>query len=192
MKVGGRSILKAELIFRLSQKERKNGFFINYSQIFRFYFIYESTSYQDEQALRTHPPGFVGPLRRAWRRAVTKRILVVEDDETTLAVVMQLLDLILEQAPPLVARDGQEALHLAYLHLPDLILMDLSLPRLSGWEVTRSLRSDSRFNQTVILALTAHAMVGDRERALEAGCNGYLTKPIEVDTFAAFMRPYLV
>ncbi len=87
-----------------------------------------------------------------------KRILVVEDDETTLTVVVQLLDLILEQAPPLVARDGQEALQLAYRHLPDLILMDLSLPRLAGWEVPRSLRSDSRFNQTVILALTAHAM----------------------------------
>jgi len=106
-------------------------------------------------------------------------------------VVLQLLELILEQDPPLVARDGQEALHVAYHHHPDLILMDLSLPRLSGWEVTRSLRSDSRFNQTVILALTAHAMVGDRARALEAGCNDYLTKPIEVDTFTAFLRPYL-
>ena len=122
---------------------------------------------------------------------MSKRILIVEDEENNLTVITQLLELLLQQHDLAVARDGQEALSQAYAFQPEIILMDLSLPRLDGWEVTRSLRSDHQFDKTVILALTAHAMVGDRERALEAGCNNYLTKPIEVDTFIAFMKPYL-
>jgi CheY-like chemotaxis protein len=89
------------------------------------------------------------------------------------------------------ARDGHEGIRLAYEHQPDLILMDLSLPKLNGWEVTRSLKSNPRFQQVPILALTAHAMVGDREKALEAGCDDYFAKPIEVDEFLRFLRPYL-
>jgi CheY-like chemotaxis protein len=76
------------------------------------------------------------------------------------------------------ATDGQAGLDLAQSEKPDLILMDLSLPRLDGWTVTRRLKADPQFKETPIIALTAHAMVGDRERALEAGCDDYLSKPI--------------
>ena len=122
---------------------------------------------------------------------MSKRILIVEDEENNLTVITQLLELLLQQHDLAVARDGQEALSQAYAFQPEIILMDLSLPRLDGWEVTRSLRSDHQFEGTRILALTAHAMVGDRERALEAGCDDYFTKPIDVDAFVAFIRPYL-
>jgi CheY-like chemotaxis protein len=74
---------------------------------------------------------------------------------------------------------------------PDLILMDLNLPKMNGWDATRSLKSNPRFERVPILAITADTMLGDRERALKAGCNDYYAKPIEVDEFIHFMRPYL-
>jgi CheY-like chemotaxis protein len=80
---------------------------------------------------------------------------------------------------------------MAYEEKPDLILMDLGIPKLDGWEVTRSLKSNENFRDVPILAITAHAMIGDREKALAAGCDDYFTKPIEVDEFVDFMRPYL-
>jgi len=122
---------------------------------------------------------------------IPKKILIVEDDEQNVAVLLNVLELMLGQEEILVAHDGHEGIRMAYEQQPELILMDLSLPKLSGWEVTRSLRSNPRFKDVPILALTAHAMVGDRQKALEAGCNDYLAKPIEVDDFVRFMRPYL-
>lgn len=122
---------------------------------------------------------------------MSKRILIVEDEQTNLLVVTQILELILDQHDLLFAHDGHEAITMTYQHQPDIILMDLSLPKLSGWEVVRSLKKDSRFRNTPILALTAHAMVGDRERALEAGCDDYFTKPIDIDRFVSFLKPYL-
>jgi len=122
---------------------------------------------------------------------IPKKILIVEDDEQNVAVLLNVLELMLGQEEILVARDGHEGIRMAYEHLPEVILMDLSLPKLSGWEVTRSLRSNPRFKDVAILALTAHAMVGDRQKALDAGCDDYLAKPIEVDDFVRFMRPYL-
>ena len=102
-----------------------------------------------------------------------------------------ILEIMLDQDDVYVARDGHEGIKLAYEHDPEIILMDLSLPKLDGWEVARSLKSNPRFKKVPILALTAHAMVGDREKALEAGCDDYYAKPIEVDEFIGFMRPYL-
>lgn len=120
-----------------------------------------------------------------------KRILLVEDEETNIAVLLSVLDLMLNQNDVTVARDGYEGVRLANEVKPELILMDLSLPKLDGWEVARSLKSNPQFHDVPILALTAHAMVGDRERALQAGCDDYFAKPIEVDEFVEFMRPYL-
>ena len=124
-------------------------------------------------------------------RMPARRILIVEDEEANIAVVCNILEIMLDQDDVYVARDGHEGIKLAYEHDPEIILMDLSLPKLDGWEVARSLKSNPRFKKVPILALTAHAMVGDREKALEAGCDDYYAKPIEVDEFIHFMRPYL-
>jgi two-component system cell cycle response regulator DivK len=120
-----------------------------------------------------------------------KRILLVEDEEANIEVLLSVLELMLDQRDVAVARDGHEGIRLANEIHPELILMDLSLPKLDGWEVARSLKSNPQFAEIPILALTAHAMVGDRERALQAGCDDYFAKPIEVDEFVRFMRPYL-
>jgi len=124
-------------------------------------------------------------------RVPARRILIVEDEEANIDVVRNILEIMLDQDDLLVARDGHEGIKMAYEHGPEIILMDLSLPKLDGWEVVRSLKSNHRFKKVPILALTAHAMVGDREKALEAGCDDYYAKPIEVDEFIHFMRPYL-
>ncbi len=130
------------------------------------------------------------PLSRP-RPAKRHRILIVEDDDKTVAVLRSILELVLGEKDVCVAVDGHEGIRMAYENAPDLILMDLALPKLDGWEVTRSLRSNPRFNRTPILAVSAHAMIGDREKALAAGCSDYFAKPIEVDEFVRFMRPYL-
>ncbi len=120
-----------------------------------------------------------------------KRILLVEDEEANIEVLISILELMLDQHDVTIARDGHEGIRLANEHNPELILMDLSLPKLDGWEVTRALKSNQQFQHIPILALTAHAMVGDREKALKAGCDDYFAKPIEVDEFVQFIRPYL-
>jgi CheY-like chemotaxis protein len=141
----------------------------------------------------THATGYSDTATpRGTASAPDRRILIVEDDDFTVAALRSILELMFGQQDVWIARDGHEGIRLAYEHPPDLILMDLALPKLDGWEVTRSLRSNPRFKQTPILAVSAHAMVGDREKALAAGCNDYFPKPIEVDEFVRFMRPYLV
>ena len=133
----------------------------------------------------------VPKIPKAIPGASGRRILIVEDDDFTVAALRSILELMFGQQDVWIARDGHEGIRLAYEHPPDLILMDLALPKLDGWEVTRSLRSNPRFKRTPILAVSAHAMVGDREKALAAGCDDYFPKPIEVDEFVRFMRPYL-
>ena len=122
---------------------------------------------------------------------MTKCILVVEDEDDNLGAISDILSFVLNQERLVFARDGHEAIRKAYETIPDLILLDMNLPKLSGWEVARSLKSDAKLVNIPILALTAHAMVGDREKALEAGCDAYFTKPIDIDEFIAFMQPYL-
>jgi len=91
----------------------------------------------------------------------------------------------------LVATDGQEGLKAACRELPDLILMDMSLPVIDGWALSRLLKSDPATKQIPLLALTAHAMDGDRERALSAGCDEYDTKPVEIKRLLGKMATLL-
>lgn len=121
---------------------------------------------------------------------MSKRILIVEDEDDNLGAIADILLFLLKQESLVFARDGHEAIRKVYEARPDLILLDLSIPKLSGWEVARSLKSDPVLQQVPILALTAHAMVGDREKAMAAG-DAYFTKPIDIDAFIAFVEPYL-
>jgi CheY-like chemotaxis protein len=118
---------------------------------------------------------------------LAQRILIVEDEEDNVVFIVDLLTFVFGRQELMVARDGREAIRIAQDRDPDLILMDLTLPLVSGWDATRILKKDERFRQTPILAVTANAMVGDRERALAAGCDDYLAKPIELEEFARFV-----
>lgn len=108
-------------------------------------------------------------------------VLIVEDIEDNLALIKNLLEI--AEFRVAEARDGREALTQAQALRPDLILLDMSLPEIDGWTVARTLRQNPQFRSTRIVALTAHAMPGDRERTLDAGCDEFVTKPIDVPNF---------
>ncbi len=108
---------------------------------------------------------------------MNKRIIIVEDSPQN----MRLMEMTLKAKnyTLLKATDGEEALDMATRERPDLIIMDIQLPKLNGLEVTRKLRDTLACSHILIIALTAYAMQGDKERAIEAGCDVYLTKPID-------------
>jgi CheY-like chemotaxis protein len=106
------------------------------------------------------------------------RILLVEDNEMNRDMLSRRLERKGYQVT--MAVDGQQAVDMALADLPSLILMDMSLPVLDGWEATRRLKSDDRTKHIPIIALTAHAMQGDEEKAKAAGCDDYDTKPVEL------------
>jgi CheY-like chemotaxis protein len=91
----------------------------------------------------------------------------------------------------LEAKNGLEALELVKVHLPDLILMDLQLPGMDGFTTTRIIKEDATTKDIPVVALTAYAMRGDAELAVEAGCDGYITKPIDADEFPKLVASYL-
>jgi CheY-like chemotaxis protein len=109
------------------------------------------------------------------------RVLLVEDNEDN----FELVRFLLERAGLVVlaGHDGQEALDLARKELPDLILMDLSLPGVDGWTAARELKDDPNTSHITLMALTAHTLPGDRKRAMESGFDGYISKPIDVVNF---------
>jgi CheY-like chemotaxis protein len=107
-----------------------------------------------------------------------KKILLVEDNEMNRDMLSRRLAR--KGYEVSIAVDGQQGVEMAQTAAPDLILMDMSLPVLDGWEATRQLKNTSATSHIPVIALTAHAMSGDRERALEAGCDDYDTKPIEL------------
>jgi two-component system cell cycle response regulator DivK len=119
----------------------------------------------------------------------TRRVLVVEDERDNMDLFVQILRF--HGCEVLKACDGREAINLTQQEIPDLILMDLSLPALDGWEATRAIKDIPEVSHIPVVALTAHAMVGDKERALEAGCDGYISKPIEVTSFYDEVCAYL-
>ena len=107
---------------------------------------------------------------------INKTILLVEDNPHNRTIFAAMLNhagfRVVE------AEDGNQGLAKAHAEKPDLILMDMSIPGIDGWELTRRLKADAKTKATPIIALTAHAMRGDEERAMQAGCDGYLSKPI--------------
>ena len=111
------------------------------------------------------------------------KILYVEDNDDNIFVVHRRLSRWGHTV--LVARDGREGVAMARSERPDLIVMDLSLPTLDGWGATRILKSSPETKEIPILALTAHAMAGDREKAIAAGCDDYATKPVDFDQLRA-------
>lgn len=118
-----------------------------------------------------------------------KTILVVDDNEDSRDLVKKILKKHNYQV--IEAVDGEEAIAKAIAYRPDLILMDISIPKIDGYEATRRLKERPDFKDTPIIAFTAHAMKGDQEKALEAGCNGYISKPINVREFPEQIKVYL-
>jgi CheY-like chemotaxis protein len=121
-----------------------------------------------------------------------RKILVVEDNDMN----MQLVEFLLEEGgyDIVKAASGEEALAITRdgtNGTPDLILMDIHLPGMDGLSVVREMKSNAKTARVPILALTAHAMRGDKDRFLEAGCDGYISKPIDVKTFIAAIEQYL-
>jgi CheY-like chemotaxis protein len=107
------------------------------------------------------------------------KILIVEDDELNRDSLRRLLRR--RGFEIVLAVDGETGIAMARAEAPDLILMDMSLPVVDGWEATRQLKADPAVQHTPIIALTAHAMISDREKALAAGCDDFDTKPIDLD-----------
>lgn len=106
------------------------------------------------------------------------RILIVEDNEMNQDMLSRRL--IRRGYEILIAEDGRKGVEMAMSERPDLILMDLSLPEMDGCEATRAIRAEQSVSSTPIIALTAHAMTSDREKALQAGCDEFETKPVEI------------
>jgi len=108
------------------------------------------------------------------------RILYVEDNEDNIYMLTRRLER--QGFEVLVARDGEQGVAMARSEHPDLILMDLNMPVMDGWEATRQLKAAAETEAIPVIALSAHAMTGDRERAIEAGCDDYDTKPVRLDS----------
>jgi len=117
-----------------------------------------------------------------------KKVLVVEDVDFNRDLVVQLLE---DKYHVIEAVNGQEGVELAERERPDLILMDLSLPVMDGWEATRRIKANPDLRSIPVIALTAHAMVGDEKKALAAGCDDYLVKPLDEDALMAKIAKYL-
>ncbi len=115
-------------------------------------------------------------------------VLVVEDNPDNMLLIQDVLQAL--NYTVIEAWDGESGVDAAKAEKPSLILMDLSLPRMDGWTAAKQIKDDPELAHIPIIALTAHAMVGDRERALEAGCDDYLAKPINLREFREKIKRY--
>jgi two-component system cell cycle response regulator DivK len=116
-------------------------------------------------------------------------ILIVDDDPRSMKLTFDLLTVFGYQT--LTASNGEQAVEMAQTHKPDLILMDIQLPVMDGLSATRLIKSDSSTNGIPILAATAYAMAGDEAKAIAAGCDGYITKPIDIRVLLKTVEKYL-
>jgi two-component system cell cycle response regulator DivK len=120
---------------------------------------------------------------------MSKTVLIVEDNELNMKLFNDLLEG--HGYITIGTRNGVEAMELARKHKPDLILMDIQLPEVSGLDVTRWLKADAELKSIPVIAVTAFAMKGDEERIREGGCEAYLSKPISVGKFLETVRQFL-
>lgn len=117
------------------------------------------------------------------------RILLVEDNENNRDMLSRRLAR--RGYDVVIAVDGEEGVDRASSDKPDLILMDMSLPKIDGWEATQRIKASLATRQIPVIALTAHAMAGDRQKALDAGCDDYDSKPVEIDRLIGKMQALL-
>ena len=117
-----------------------------------------------------------------------KKILIVEDVEFNLDLLVQLLE---EQYELVTARDGAAGVEMALRERPDLILMDIQLPEVSGLEITKWLKDDEELKSIPVIAVTAFAMKGDEEKIRQGGCEAYIAKPISVAHFVDMVRQFI-
>jgi two-component system cell cycle response regulator DivK len=117
-----------------------------------------------------------------------KKILVVDDTEWNRDLVVQLLQ---DEYTVLQAVDGQEGVKMTEAEKPDLVLMDLGMPVMDGWEATRRIKANSALQNIPVIAVTSHAMVGDEIEARRAGCDDYLPKPIDEDELINKIKKFL-
>jgi two-component system, cell cycle response regulator DivK len=121
------------------------------------------------------------------RLSIVTKILYIEDNDDNVYMLKMRLEL-LGDFEVTSAGDGEKGCEMAAADRPDIILMDLEMPVVDGWEATRRLKSNPQTRDIPIIALSAHALVGEREKALAAGCNEFDTKPIEFDRLVATLR----
>jgi two-component system cell cycle response regulator DivK len=127
--------------------------------------------------------------KAADRVMMSKKVLIVEDNELNMKLFHDLLDS--QGYQTLQTREGLQAMALARQHMPDLILMDIQLPEISGLEVTKWLKDDEELAHIPIIAVTAFAMKGDEERIRQGGCEAYISKPISVMHFLETVKKHL-
>lgn len=132
--------------------------------------------------------GTINGLKALVRRPA-KTVLIVEDNELNMKLFHDLLDA--HGYATLQTRHGMEAMQLARKHRPDLIVMDIQLPEVSGLEVTKWLKDDDELRDIPVIAVTAYAMKGDEERIREGGCEAYISKPISVNGFIDTIRRFI-
>ncbi len=118
-----------------------------------------------------------------------KTVLVIEDNELNMKLVKSMLQL--EHNQVLEAEDAERGIQLAREHLPDLILMDIQLPGMDGLQATRIIKNDEMLTNIPVVALTSYAMQGDEQKAIAAGCTGYIAKPIDTRCFLDILAGYL-
>jgi two-component system, cell cycle response regulator DivK len=117
-------------------------------------------------------------------------ILVIEDNRDNMTLIVDIL--MSMEYDVMQAVDAEQGIQIARQTQPSLILLDLSLPRMDGWTAAKALKADVALKPIPVIALTAHAMVGDRERAIKAGCDDYITKPIDIQELDRKLKKYLV
>jgi two-component system cell cycle response regulator DivK len=128
-------------------------------------------------------------VNRVGKKAMPKTVLIVEDNELNMKLFRDLLEA--HGYETLESRDGAEALKVARQSRPDLVLMDIQLPEVSGLEVAKWMKEDDKLRDIPIIAVTAFAMKGDEEKIREGGCEAYLAKPISLTNFLETVERYL-